>query len=1065
MDPGTLFERSHSLLSRRRDLPRLRCCLLVLALSLGGAPPSAASLFPEVSFEENLGQFDAGVLFATRAEGFAIVAYLGGPAIQTRIEGEPLEFRLRFQNGNSNARPIPEEPRPGHVNYYRGSDPGEWQTGVRRYGQIRYPEIYPGIDAVLHDRDGRVELDFEVAPASNPDRIRVTFEGADRVNLRANGQLALVSRDLRFELSAPEIYQRQDDLRQALPGRYHLTGRDQVRFEMADHDASRELIIDPVFLGFSTRLGGAGEDRVSDVATDSSGNIYLTGTTDSTTFGGTLVTPAPVGVDVYVAKLDPTGQNLLYVSFFGGDNIDTPWAIDADASGNAYVGGYTLSSTFPTLNAYRDTPDNVDAFVLKLDPSGALSYGTLYGGAEPDAEFNGGIAVHEASGRIYIGSRTDTTNLTPVAAFSDNCPNAPCPFVAGFDPNETTTATLVYATYVSEPTSQVPNITDGGALDLDVDANEFLYVFGFLNPAAGLVVPGQGFLDTTNDTLNNDHFLVKLDPSLTGAAQRVYSTFIGGLGDETERGRIVALDSGVVYVGSKTDSTAASFPVLNAVQPTNAGGEDGYVAKIDTTLAGPASQLWTTFIGSPQSDDLNAVAVDAADNVWIMATVFGSASATFPQVFPLPGSPAFGIDDDAVVAQISADGTAILFAGPTIAGSGPQEQGIAVQPSGRVILAGTHTDANFPIKGGLPLMQAGGREIAIVGLDPTGDLGLALDVSATSDPSVTGETFAYQYRVRNRGVADAANATLVTDFPAGLSVEGISGNCSFPGATATCDFFEDIPRGGDTPVYVLASAAVDGSYGVNATVTSDLADPSPGDDSDSGSVVTNATGSFPASLTLADFDVVAPAFDTGGFALDTARGVLATPNGTLGDVVNLMINDAALAFHIEELLGQGEVAFGWVDNAQWTPSAGDGEDLFGRDFNASADRVFGIVDAAGNVELRSAAPFSEGRVVATGRVPLGRPGLLSLSLTPTNAEILFDGFPVAAGDPFTTDFRDANPANVGDDFVLSIGFGTEDRGAAILNVPEPGVTPMLVAGLVALLLGVGRGRCAMDGSA
>lgn len=45
---------------------------------------------------------------------------------------------------------------------------------------------------------------------------------------------------------------------------------------------------------------------------------------------------------------------------------------------------------------------------------------------------------------------------------------------------------------------------------------------------------------------------------------------------------------------------------------------------------------------------------------------------------------------------------------------------------------------------------------------------------------------------------------------------------------------------------------------------------------------------------------------------------------------------------------------------------------------------------------------------------------------------------VASGDPFTTDSRDADPLEIGDDFVVSVGFGTEDGGTAILNVPEPG---------------------------
>lgn len=815
-----------------------------------------------------------------------------------------------------------------------------------------------------------------------------------------------------------------------------------------------------VFLEFSTHVGGNAADDVRDVTTDADGNIYLVGSTSSATFAGVSITTA--GTDAFVLKLDPTGQQVLFAEVFGGAAFDEAWAVEVDSTGHVYVAGYTTSTTFPTtsatptLNGYADTPDATDAFLLKLDPTGSVVWGTVYGGPDLDGEFNGGIAVDEGAGRVYIGSRADSTGLGQLGGFSGYCPAAPCSFIAGFDTSLTGTGSLVYASYVTDPAA-VSNQEDSGILDLDVDSSGNLYAFGFVNPNSDIVLAGQGFQDASGDLNNNDHFLIKLDPTLAGAAQRVYSTFIGGFGDESERGRIAALDTGVVYVGSKTDSTAATFPELNAVQPENAGGEDGYVAKIDTTLTGASSQLWTTFLGSVQNDEVNAIAVDAAGDAWVAATVSGGASVLFPQVLPLPGSPTTGEDSDAAVARIASDGSAIRFSSSSAAGASAPYQGITVAPNGHVLVAGSRGNASFPRKGGLTLTPTGGSEIALLGLDPTGDLGLVLEARPTVDPALTGNDFAYEYLIHNRGVADAANATLTTDFPAGLVAAVTSGNCSFPGSSATCDLFEDIPRGGNTPLYIVASSIADGSYTVNASVTSDLADPSPGDDADSATLSTDAFGSAPASLVLADFDAVAPAFDIGGFALDTADGVLATPNGTLGDVVNLMHLDGALPFQVERLLGQGEVAFGFVESTAWTPSPGDGSDLFGRDFNASSDRVFAIVDAEGRVELRTAEAFDPGRVIDTGFVPLGRPGLLTLTLTPSTATVLFDGQVVASGDPFTTDFRDADPADVGDDFVISVGFGTEDRGTAVLNVPEPAFGTALMLGACALL--GGRRRC------
>jgi len=805
-----------------------------------------------------------------------------------------------------------------------------------------------------------------------------------------------------------------------------------------------------VFLGLSTILGGTGTDQIRDLTTDPAGNIYVVGTTTSTDLADQAL--APVGSDVFVAKLDPTGQELLYLSLFSGDQADVPWAIEVDASGRAYVAGYTTSSSFPTGTAFETVVDNTDAFLLEVDDSGALSWAVVWGGADEDGEFNGGIAIHPSTGHVYVGSRTNTTTLAAVNAFSDRCPNGPCPFNTGFDPSQAPASSVVYQTYVTSP-NVLANQEDGGVLDLGVDSSGNLYAFGFASPNSQVVAAGQGFQDASGDVNNNDHVLVKLDPSQTGVSQRVYSTFIGGFGDETERGRIAVLDSGVVYVGSKTDSTAATFPILNAVQAVNGGGEDGYVAKIDTTVSGASSQLWTTFLGGLRDDEINAITVDAAGNAWVAARVSLNGSALFPQVHPLPGSPAAGIDDEAAVAQIASDGASILFSGPSVAGGGDQLQGISVQPSGRVIVGGSGGANAFPLLGGLPPNDVAGQIGAIVGLDPIGDQGLVLEVTAFSNPQQSGETFAIQYDVKNRGVTDASNAEVSTDFPFGLIATSTTGNCSFPTTSATCEYFEDIPRGGDAPVFILANAPADGQFFVNASVTSDLVDPVSANDSDTEVIDIEPAGSLPGTLTLADFDVRAAAADTGGFAIDTSEGILASSNGSMGDVYNLLASGGAVPFQIQRILGQGEVAFGFVEQTVWSPSAGDGEDLFGRDFNASADRVFAIVDHRGRVELRSAGPFDEGRVVATGYVPLGRPGLLSMNVTPTEAQVTFDGFVVASGDPFTTDFRDANPANVGNDFVISVGFGTEDRGAAILNVPEPGFAAALAAGVLALAEG------------
>ena len=202
--------------------PVLRLFLLSGLMACLAAGSAAASVLSAVAFEENRGQLPAAARFATRANAFGVLAYAGGPAIRARRDGRLLEFRLRFANGKNDVEPAAESLLPGRLHYFRGSDPEDWQTDVRRYARVRYSDVYPGIDAVLHERNGQVELDFEVAPEADPEQIALVFDGADRVAIEPDGRLMILLGEERFELSAPEIYQRGPEGRQLRTGRYRV---------------------------------------------------------------------------------------------------------------------------------------------------------------------------------------------------------------------------------------------------------------------------------------------------------------------------------------------------------------------------------------------------------------------------------------------------------------------------------------------------------------------------------------------------------------------------------------------------------------------------------------------------------------------------------------------------------------------------------------------------------------------------------------------------------------------------------------------------------------------------
>jgi len=130
-------------------------------------------------------------------------------------------------------------------------------------------------------------------------------------------------------------------------------------------------------LEYSTYLGGNAGDEGLSITVDSSGSAYLTGYTWSENF------PATAGAyctahsgyysDAFVAKLDPTGSDLEYATFLGGNAVDFGWDIFIDGWGYIYATGETKSSDFPTTpGAYSTsiTGNYADIFVAKLNVEG-----------------------------------------------------------------------------------------------------------------------------------------------------------------------------------------------------------------------------------------------------------------------------------------------------------------------------------------------------------------------------------------------------------------------------------------------------------------------------------------------------------------------------------------------------------------------------------------------------------------------------------------------------------------------------------------------------------------------
>ncbi len=675
-------------------------CWLAGAAVCGGAGVRRAPAYGQVplSFEVNRGQAGEGVRFVARTSGYTLLVTAAGPELVFRGGGA----RMRLVGANPKARLEGLDAQAGRSHYFVG-ERSQWRTEIPHYGRVRLEEVYPGIDLIYYGNRRDLEYDFVVHPGADPGRIRMEFEGGGPARLDAEGNLAVPAPAGEIRQQRPQIYQRVAGARRQVAGGYRLDASGRVGFRLGTWDRSKTLVIDPVLV-YSTFVGGSAFEEGNQIAVDASGNVYLTGETDSFSFpvtSGSYRSFSVGGTEAFVAKLNPEGTRVVYATYFGGFENEAGRAIAVDGAGAAYVTGWTRSRpVFPvTFEALQRTfgGGDQDAFVMKLSPGGgSLTYATYLGGGGIDSGL--GIAV-DAAGNAYVTGLTESTNFPVTAgvvqpAYGGGDLEA---FAAKLDP---TGAALLYGTYL-------------GGRDLDagfaiaVDAAGSAYVAGDTYSNDFPVTPGA-FQTRSGPAF--DAFLAKLDPA---AGALVYSTYLGG--SQNSRALGVAVDSrGRAFVTGWT--LAPDFPTTpGAFQTRHAGDREAFVTKLDPAGSAP---IYSTYLGGSLADAGRAIAVDAEGNAFV-------AGSTSSPDFPITGGAVQGQAgrQDAFLAMIRAAGNRLLEA--TLLGGQLDDYaaGVAVDAKGMVYLTGGANSRDFPATtGSLRTAQAGGADGFAVKFDASGDL-------------------------------------------------------------------------------------------------------------------------------------------------------------------------------------------------------------------------------------------------------------------------------------------------------------------------------------------------------
>ena len=170
-------------------------------------------------------------------------------------------------------------------------------------------------------------------------------------------------------------------------------------------------------LTYSSYLGGIGTDYGTAIASDSGGNAYVVGLTNSSNFpiSNALQRTLAGAEDGFVTKLNPSGSALVYSTYLGGTGSDAGNGVAVDSIGDAYVTGVTSSSDFPILNPIQSTiQGRGDAFVTEINPLGTAFVYSTYLGGQGNASGTS-IAVDSARSAYITGSTTSQFAITPVA--------------------------------------------------------------------------------------------------------------------------------------------------------------------------------------------------------------------------------------------------------------------------------------------------------------------------------------------------------------------------------------------------------------------------------------------------------------------------------------------------------------------------------------------------------------------------------------------------------------------------------------------------------------------------
>jgi hypothetical protein len=398
---------------------------------------------------------------------------------------------------------------------------------------------------------------------------------------------------------------------------------------------------------WSTYLGGSGRDEPYDLAVDNLDRTTVVGVTMSSDFP---TTPAAFDttfngpLDAVMVRLNADGSGLVYSTYLGGSDEDWICTIDINGSGEAYVGGYTSSSDFPTTPGTYDTTHNGlrDAFVAHMNTDGSdLLYSTFLGSIGQEGwEYDTitfitremALAL-DVSGEVVVAGMTSSPLFpTTFGAYDTTFNGSYDIFVTHLD---TAASDIIYSTFLGGILTDYPLTKD-----LVLSASGVVTIAGATFSSDFPTTSGAYDVDYNG---SYDAFVAQLDSSLSNL---LYSTYLGASGIDGVMSMAVDTQGKIIMVGV----CEPGFPTTAGAYDTIHNGlQDVFISRMSLDGSGEDDLLYSTYLGCPGYDWATSMAVNG-DSTVVLA---GQASPGFPTTFGAYDTSYNGGNHDAFVCKFS----------------------------------------------------------------------------------------------------------------------------------------------------------------------------------------------------------------------------------------------------------------------------------------------------------------------------------------------------------------------------------------------------------------------------